>query len=94
MVLYGGVNVVDTAINYRCQKAERAVGAALRVLVQKYGIEREEIFLCTKNGYIPDDADIGAPASILVQNLIDQDLITKDDVAAGIHCMHPSYLDF
>jgi len=26
--LESGVNVVDTAINYRCQRSERAVGAA------------------------------------------------------------------
>lgn len=32
LVLHGGINVIDTAINYRCQKAERAIGAALRVL--------------------------------------------------------------
>jgi len=32
LALSGGVNVVDTAINYRCQKAERTVGAALKTL--------------------------------------------------------------
>jgi aryl-alcohol dehydrogenase-like predicted oxidoreductase len=32
MVLNGGVNVIDTAINYRCQKAERSIGAALKTL--------------------------------------------------------------
>jgi aryl-alcohol dehydrogenase-like predicted oxidoreductase len=36
LVLSGGVNVVDTAINYRCQKAERTIGAALNTLINKY----------------------------------------------------------
>ena len=38
MILSGGINVLDTAINYRCQKAERTIGAALKTLTRKYGI--------------------------------------------------------
>src|SRR4051812_38996221 len=43
-----GLNVVDTAINYRNQRSERAVGAALR----ESGRARDGIVLCTKGGYI------------------------------------------
>src|SRR5581483_2343984 len=32
--IVSGVNVIDTAINYRSQKAERAVGNAIRELVE------------------------------------------------------------
>ena len=32
LVRSGGLNAIDTAINYRCQKSERIVGAALRTL--------------------------------------------------------------
>jgi aryl-alcohol dehydrogenase-like predicted oxidoreductase len=53
MVRCGGINVLDTAINYRCQKAERTIGAALNTLNRKYGVAREELFISTKNGYIP-----------------------------------------
>jgi len=55
MVLSGGINLLDTAINYRCQKAERTIGAALKALIRSdcYGIKRDELFVCTKNGYIP-----------------------------------------
>ena len=53
MVMSGGVNVIDTAINYRCQKAERTIGAALKTLNRKYGVQRDELFISTKNGYIP-----------------------------------------
>lgn len=48
----GGVNIIDTAINYRYQKSERVVGAALRHLL-KQGYSRDEFFICSKNGYIP-----------------------------------------
>ena len=93
LVNSGGVNVLDTAINYRCQKAERALGAALRTLIGKYGIQRDELFVASKNGYIPDDADEGKSASMLVEELVENGLITKQDVAAEIHCMHPSFLE-
>lgn len=84
----GSVNVIDTAANYRCQKAERTIGQAL-----KYAeVERDEIFVSTKAGYIPDDADNGIPAASLIQDLKDQELITDEDVAGGIHCMHPNFL--
>lgn len=53
----GGINVIDTAINYRYMKSERVVGAALRFLLEKEKIGREELFVCTKGGYIPEDAD-------------------------------------
>ena len=53
MIISGGINVIDTAINYRCQKAERTIGVALKSLIKKYGVNRDELFVCTKNGYIP-----------------------------------------
>lgn len=89
----GGINVLDTAINYRCQKAERTIGAALKSLTRKYGQNRDEVFISTKNGYIPDDADRGVPATILIQEMMEKNLISQEDVAAGIHCMHPNYLE-
>jgi len=39
-VLSGGVNHIDTAINYRYMKAERTIGAALRYLLANSGIKR------------------------------------------------------
>ncbi len=37
-----GVNVIDSAINYRLQRSERTIGAALKELESK-GIERSEV---------------------------------------------------
>ena len=92
LILSGGVNVLDTAINYRCQKAERTLGAALWTLHHKYGVARDEIFVCSKNGYIPDDADIGKSATMLINEMLEDKLIKTEDVAAQIHCMHPKFL--
>src|SRR5438105_14048367 len=46
-----GLNVVDTAINYRNQRSERAIGAALR----ESGQQRDGIVLCSKGGNLPYD---------------------------------------
>src|SRR5678815_3872092 len=53
-----GVNVIDTAANYRFQRSERAIGEALEILANEHGVAREELFICTKGGYLPFD---GAP---------------------------------
>ena len=52
--------MVDTAINYRLQRAERSVGRALARLAGDEGIEggREALFVCTKNGYLSSDGEL------------------------------------
>ena len=57
--IYGGINVIDTAINYRSQKAERSVGKAISELADEKKINRNEIFISTKNGYVTNDGDTG-----------------------------------
>ena len=39
--ILGGSNVIDSAINYRAQKAERSVGNAISQLIDKNDISRE-----------------------------------------------------
>src|SRR5918992_4185909 len=46
-----GVNVIDTAANYRFQRSERTIGAAFERLTGGGGFAREEIVVCTKGGY-------------------------------------------
>jgi len=93
-VLSGGINVIDTAINYRYQKSERTVGTVLNSLVNKYGYSRDEFFVASKGGYIPDDSDQGIPGRILVEDLIREGKMEKSDVIQeNIHCMHPSFLE-
>jgi aryl-alcohol dehydrogenase-like predicted oxidoreductase len=45
-----GINFFDTAINYRDQRSERAIGAALKQL------QRDEIVVCTKAGFLTPGA--------------------------------------
>ena len=45
--ILSGINVIDSAINYRAQKAERSVGNAIAQLIDNNDISREEIFVST-----------------------------------------------
>jgi aryl-alcohol dehydrogenase-like predicted oxidoreductase len=88
----GGINVIDSAINYRYQKSERSIGAALRELHDK-GFAREEIFLSTKGGYItPDAAEPGDPRAYFEREYLQPGVLRAEDVAAGCHAMSPSFL--
>ena len=41
--ILGGINLIDTAVNYRLQRSERAIGNAIRALVAGGQIRREEV---------------------------------------------------
>jgi len=38
-------------------KAERTVGKILTALESKYRIDREQLFITSKAGYVPEDAE-------------------------------------
>jgi len=87
-----GFNVLDAAINYRFQRSERSLGAAIQRLAAR-GIAREEIVVCTKGGYLtPDGAMPGDPNEYFFREYIQPGVFTAKDIAAGSHCMTPKFL--
>lgn len=87
-----GINVIDSAINYRFQRSERSIGAALQQLATK-GFSREEIVLCTKGGYLTPDGSMPAdPNQYFFREYIQQGIFSAKDLAAGSHCMTPQFL--
>jgi aryl-alcohol dehydrogenase-like predicted oxidoreductase len=88
-----GINVIDTAINYRAQKAERAVGKAISELIESGNVKRDELFISTKNGYITNDGDIDEEFWMNIQNsLVKPGVIKSGDISSGYHCMTIPYL--
>ncbi len=87
-----GCNVIDSAINYRCQRSERSIGTALKELVN-HGFGREEIIVATKGGFIPYDTlppkDVRA---YFETNFVKPEIANFSDIVAGCHCMTPRYL--
>ena len=53
--LLGGINLIDTAVNYRFQRGERTIGKVLGELVAAGELRREEVVVATKGGYVTFD---------------------------------------
>jgi aryl-alcohol dehydrogenase-like predicted oxidoreductase len=91
-----GINVLDTAINYRCQRSERTIGKVVAALIADGLISRDEVVICTKGGYIPLDAS--APATredylAYVKRVFgDTGILSDADVVGGGHALSPSFL--
>ncbi len=89
----GGVNVLDAAINYRFQRSERSIGAALRRLDAE-GFAREELVICTKGGYLTPDGEMPRdPRAYFQREFFDPGICSPQDIAGGCHCMTPRYLE-
>jgi len=88
----GGFNVIDAAINYRFQRSERSIGAAIRDLVAK-GFAREEFIVCTKAGFLTPDGSMPDDANeYFGHEYVERGIFTPDDIAGGCHCMTPRFL--
>ena len=88
-----GINLVDTAINYRLQRSERSVGTALKVLARK-GISRDEIVVCTKGGYLtPDGSMPSDPNRYFFEEYVQKGVLSAKDIAAGCHCLTARFLE-
>ena len=92
--ILGGINVIDSAINYRAQKAERSVGNAIAQLIDNNDISREELFVSTKSGYVTNDGDIKEDLMQYVMREYGKPGIVKEgDISPGYHCMTLPYLN-
>ena len=92
--ILSGINVIDTAINYRSQKAERSVGKALSDLISEGKITREQIFVSSKNGYVTNDAEIpGDFWKYINSEYVQKGIIKAGDITSGYHCMTVPYLE-
>ena len=87
-----GVNHIDTAINYRCQRSERVIGRTIREIAPTTGT----VFVTTKGGYLPLEAP--PPASkaeyreYIEREYLDTGIIDAADLVAGGHCIAPGFL--
>jgi aryl-alcohol dehydrogenase-like predicted oxidoreductase len=94
--LENGVNLLDTAINYRCQRSERSIGDAVRLMISRGTIRRDEVVVCTKGGYIPLDrippATKEGYRGFLDSEYFGPGVMQPDDVISGGHCLTPGYL--
>ncbi len=89
-----GCNVIDSAINYRFQRSERAIGAALGQLFEAKRAARDEVIITTKGGFIPfDNEPPRDPRAWIMENIIATGAASPGEIVGGSHCMAPGYLD-
>ncbi|HMH09845.1 MAG TPA: aldo/keto reductase, partial [Candidatus Nitrosopolaris rasttigaisensis] len=91
----GAVNILDTAINYRAMKSEKSIGRGLSRLINDGIISRDQVFICTKNGYITNDGDYPAiDVMEYVQKMyIATGIIKPDDISSGYNVLNPAYIE-
>jgi aryl-alcohol dehydrogenase-like predicted oxidoreductase len=88
-----GVNVLDCAINYRFQRAERSLGRALKEGIAAGEFTRDQILICTKGGYLSFEGQPPPdPAAWFEQTFVENGIATFDDLVDESHCMAPAYL--
>jgi len=90
-----GCNHLDTAINYRFQRSERAIGRALKAAVKRGDVRREAIVIASKGGFVPFDGVMPPdPRKWVYQEFIESGLAHPNDFAANYqHCLAPDFLD-
>ncbi|HUO03679.1 MAG TPA: aldo/keto reductase [Candidatus Binataceae bacterium] len=91
--LRGGINLVDTAVNYRFQRSERNIGKAIAAMAAAGEIRREEIVIATKGGYITFDGEVPPnPRAWFEEKFIRTGIVSPGDLVDGSHCMTPRYI--
>ncbi len=99
-----GVNVIDTASNYRCQRSERAIGKALATLLHESPqslldpptrgeLYRSELLIASKAGFVAFEGQPPCdPGAWFSAQTIGQGLCAEDELVANCHCMAPAFL--
>jgi aryl-alcohol dehydrogenase-like predicted oxidoreductase len=89
----GRVNVLDTAINYRHQRAERSIGRAIARLSEKGEVDRAGVFVATKSGYLAADAESkSTPDDWLRQELFSPGVLKRSEIVDDCHAMTARFL--
>jgi len=73
-----GINFFDTAINYRNQRSERSIGTALGRMFATGELQRDEVVVATKAGFL-------TPGAV-------PDGLAPGDVVGRMHSMAPDFL--
>jgi aryl-alcohol dehydrogenase-like predicted oxidoreductase len=94
LALKSGINVLDSAVNYRHQRSERAIAQALTAVFTEGSVARDEVIIATKGGFLNFDSNEPDDPSVYFQStFIDPGVVRLEEVVAGCHVMSPRYLE-
>ncbi len=84
-----GINVIDTAINYRYMKSERVIAK----VIEEVG--RDKVFVSTKGGYVPFDADAKEdPKIFFEENFLKRGLIDPNEMTPQGHYLGGEFINW
>lgn len=90
-----GINLIDTASNYRYGQSEKEIGEAIKEIEKEDIAKREDLIICSKGGFIQLDFPFPEnPYQWIQENILDNKLATKDDIELDQHCMTPDFLEW
>ncbi len=87
----GGINVLDTAANYRDQASERDLGRAIAQYVEGGG-NRDELLVTSKAGFLHGDCDSPLGKEWFQAEYVGPGLVNARDIVANNHCLSPSFI--
>ena len=90
-----GVNVFVTALSDRMMTSERCLGAALERAFYEGDVQRDEVIVVTKGGYLcvdPDRVAGGQARRYLLETYVDTGLVSLDRIVHGVHCLDGAFL--
>nr|MBA3671708.1 aldo/keto reductase [Gemmatimonadaceae bacterium] len=94
--LAAGINVLDTASNYRCQRSERAVGQAVNEAVAAGAVRRDELVVCTKGGYVALDGEPPASREAydawITEHFVEPGIIGREELVRSGHSLAPRFI--
>ena len=75
--------------------SEKSIGRGLSSLINDGIISRDQVFICTKNGYITNDGDYPAidVMEYLQKMYISTGIIKPDDISSGYNVLNPAYIE-
>jgi aryl-alcohol dehydrogenase-like predicted oxidoreductase len=89
-----GVNVFDTAVNYRHMRSERTIGRGIAELVSSGQVQRDEVLLASKGGFLSyDGKEPDDPSAYFQEKLVQTGLVQPEEIVAGCHTLSPRYLE-
>ncbi len=84
-----GINVIDTAINYRNMRSEKVIGKVLK------DTKREKLVISTKGGYVAVPFYIDTdPTSWFKKELVETDIVSPKDITETGNILTPKYIDW
>ncbi len=87
--LESGINVVDTAINYRNMRSEIVIGKVLSE------VERKSVVVSTKGGYVAVPYNIGKDATTwFKEELVSTGIVSPKDITDTGNILTPKYIDW